>query len=106
VGRYNEIIMDNCPSLKVQFKHGMRWQYQYRIGDRIKWDHLRRPAEAEGTVVVPGISARANSQVDRYFAVVLVDDVIKSVDEISEHEYERLEAERIAAEDAASGRTR
>lgn len=104
MGRYNEIILDDGTSLKVQFKHGMRWQYRYRIGDRIVWDHLKKPVEAAGCVVVPGISTREGNQPDRYFAIVIVDDVIKSVEEISEAEYDRMEARRIALEDSAEGR--
>jgi hypothetical protein len=92
MGLFNELIIDTDPPRVIQFKYGMRWQDRYRIGDRIGWDHLVKPDQASGRVVIAGIGPRESDGSFKYYAISIVDDVIESTTEISEADYESLAA--------------
>jgi len=91
VSAYNEIVLSADPELRVQFKYGRCWQYEYRVGDRISWDSLERPAGASGVVRIGGIAEVSGAATYRYFEITLNDDVIHSVIPISEERFEELE---------------
>jgi hypothetical protein len=88
---FNEVLLGGEPFLRVQFKHGRCWQYEYLVGDRISWDGMERPESASGVVVVGGIATDFSpSPTYRYFEIVFEDDVIKSAVPISEERFESL----------------
>lgn len=92
MGTFNELLLPEIG--RVQFKHGMRWQYEYKIGDTISWAPLARPDWAAFCVKVPGIAGgELKDEPYRFFEIEVKDDIIIGAQEISASEYERLEAE-------------
>lgn len=49
----------NCgatATLRIQFKYGDSWQYEYEVGDRIRWDGNDNGAPGAKRVVVDGVT--------------------------------------------------
>ena len=86
MGLFNELHVtdEEGREIAIQFKYGMRWQYEYRIGDRIE------PGDEPLDTVceISGIAGRGAGF--KYYAIKMNGDLIESYREIDEAEYERL----------------
>lgn len=94
MGTFNEIIIDGNQIKRIQYKYGLCWQLEYRIGDTVKWENIERPNFADGGIVIPGISSRlerGGGEVYSFYAITIVNDRILSVKEVSEKEYGQIE---------------
>lgn len=86
----------------IQYKWGFVREIDYAIGERISWEGMQRPPEADGIVRVSGVAIRPFDETkvtlrqgefeEIFFEIVFNDDRIESVREISEEDYNRLEA--------------
>lgn len=93
MGAFNELMLTtDGGELAVQFKYGLKWQYQYKIGDTLDWGDLERPSSADGEVIVPGLLVSSVRVAPSYYAIKIINDVICCAQEISEKEYADLNA--------------
>jgi hypothetical protein len=97
----------SCPSCgheqewTIQFKYGSCWQYEYRIGDRLRWGPNKKGSNVGGPVRVPGVTeqpCQRCSMGDIGATVYLSDNVIKRIELLLqplqiEGYYERLQPE-------------
>lgn len=67
---------------EVQFKYGDTWQYQYKIGDDIRWDGNDYGKKSSGIVRVEGIGRPCPNCAAKYvsFIVTVIDNKIASVE--------------------------
>jgi hypothetical protein len=93
MGAFNELLLERSVDgsiVDIQFKYGLRWQLQYRIGDKIDWGKLRRPKTADQKIRISGIGEDASGRA-RYFAIEIDNDIIRGAWEVSEEEWTRLD---------------
>ncbi|UFP94208.1 hypothetical protein [Gloeobacter morelensis] len=88
MGAFNVVKVERtCPScnetveLRVQFKYGDTWQYEYRIGDRLRWGGNDTGKPGAKRVVVYGIDEHCPycGLEEGDYEVWLENDVIVSV---------------------------
>jgi hypothetical protein len=73
-----------CGSLihrRVQYKYGETWQYDYAVGDRIRWggNDYGKPARRAVALGHPEPCPFCGLEVDGVYDVLICDDVIASV---------------------------
>ena len=67
----------------VQFKYGDCWQYDYSIGDRLRWGGNKKGSNVGAAVRAPGIAAEPCQQCSKDnigAAVYFSDNVIKRIE--------------------------
>jgi len=66
MGAYNVLVIDRCGNcqsnieVSIQFKYGDVWQYEYKIGDVLKWGGNDVGIKDARKVVVDGIATPCN----------------------------------------------
>lgn len=91
MGVFNELLLSGNLVQRVQFKHARCWQYEYKIGDKISWDGIERPIEADGTVLIPGVAIDGAVQGGVvYYQITIEGDVITSAIAIPKSEFDEL----------------
>jgi len=70
----------NSTPLRIQFKFGDTWQYQYQIGDKLKWGgNDIGPRDAKHVVVDGVLEGQSPTGVGEDFEVHIRDGVIEKV---------------------------
>jgi hypothetical protein len=72
--------------VRIQFKYGNTWQYEYKVGNRLKWggNDIGKPGYRR--VVVDGVAEKCPNcgyNDERNFYVFVEHDVIKAVEPAS-----------------------
>jgi hypothetical protein len=87
MGAFNTITIETvCPTcqkpalLRIQFKYGATWQYEYRVGEVLRWGKNDRGRQDIKSVRVHGISEDCpNCGSFHEFDISVRDGVIQSV---------------------------
>ena len=83
---YNTLIVNskcfNCKQetqIKIQFRYGDTWDYEYKIGERMRWDGNNVGKEDVRKVVLDGVAEpckKCNIAVD--YLIFIINNEIKS----------------------------
>ena len=94
MGAFNTIKSEvNCPfcghrqSWTVQFKYGNCWQFEYKIGDKLRWGGNKKGSNVGGKVRTEGIAEEECQRCERGSitgVVYLSDNIIVSVELLKE----------------------
>ncbi len=88
MGAFNTVVVElpcpvceNSAEFEIQFKYGNTWQFEYRIGNRIKWGGNEIGEPGHETVLVGGIGGPCSCcGIDTLeFDLVVKSDVIVDV---------------------------
>ena len=90
MGAYNTILVElACPfcghrqEWTVQFKYGNCWQFEYHVGDKIRWGGNKKGTNTGGYVRSAGLAEERCNGCSRDFrdaAVYFMDNVIQRVE--------------------------
>jgi hypothetical protein len=111
VGAYNIVLVpwEDAKSgrkltLRVQFKFGDTWQFEYRVGDRIRWGgNDIGPRDAKYVVVDGALEGDPPEDVSEDFEIYIEDSVIKRVLPASgQHDFAKLGKTFIVLDDRST----
>ena len=105
MGLNNWLLLDEAEDgadFAIAFRWGEVGGHRYRLGEIVFWPEGRRPAQAGGEHLVPGLANGAPQGAARrgfiplYYLIRIIDDLVVSVDIADEAQFAAAEAALVA----------